>query len=203
MKIGNVEIRGRAVLAPLAGITDLPFRLLCKEQGAALVYTEMISAEGLIRKQPATVDILESRPEEKPVSFQLFGKKPDSMAEAARIICGRGADIIDINMGCPVKKVVRGGSGAALLKDLNEAVSVIKAVVSASSVPVTIKVRAGWSPTAFVAAELARAARRPLSVAVAGAWTVPRGDSRATRTGQPSKALKDAVSIPVMGTGMS
>ena len=201
MKIGNVEIQGKAVLAPLAGITDLPFRLLCKEQGAALVYTEMISAEGLIRRQPATVDILETRPEEKPVSFQLFGRKPESMAEAARIISGKGADLIDINMGCPVKKVVRGGSGAALLKDLNEAVAVIKAVVSASSVPVTIKVRAGWSPNCFVAAELARAAEGAgvAAIAVHGRYASQGFSGHADWS--TIKAVKDAVSIPVMGNG--
>lgn len=201
MKIGNVKIQGKAVLAPLAGITDLPFRLLCKEQGAALVYTEMISAEGLIRRQPATVDILESRSEEKPIAFQLFGRKPDSMAEAARIICGRGADLIDINMGCPVKKVVRGGSGAALLKDLNEAVAVIKAVVSASSVPVTIKVRAGWSPSTFVAAELAKAAEDAgvAAIAVHGRYASQGFSGHADWS--TIKAVKDAVSIPVMGNG--
>ncbi|MBI5191756.1 MAG: tRNA dihydrouridine synthase DusB [Nitrospirae bacterium] len=201
MFIGNIEINGVSVLAPLAGITDLPFRLICREMGAALVYTEMISCEGLIRRQPATVDVCASVPEERPVSFQLFGGKPASMAEAARILSGQGADIVDINMGCPVKKVVRNGSGSALLKDLARAEEMIKRTVAASSVPVTVKIRTGWEKTDFVAVEFARMAEASgaAAVAVHGRYAKQGFSGHADWTS--IARVKEAVGIPVMGNG--
>ncbi|MGA2191815.1 MAG: tRNA dihydrouridine synthase DusB [Nitrospirota bacterium] len=201
MKIGNVEITGKAVLAPLAGITDMPFRMICKEQGAALVYTEMISAEGLIRNQKGTDEITESCPGERPVAFQLFGRKPASMARAARLLAEKGADIIDINMGCPVKKVTKGGAGSALLKDISEAAAVIRAVVEASRVPVTVKMRTGINLDKFVAVELAQAAEAAGSSAVA-----VHGRSAGQGFGGKADwskiaAVKAAVKIPVIGNG--
>ncbi|HEX9861360.1 MAG TPA: tRNA-dihydrouridine synthase family protein, partial [Nitrospirota bacterium] len=158
LNIGNVNIDGKTALAPLAGITDLPFRLVCKGLGAALVYSEMISSEGLVRYQSKTLSITNTGPAERPVSFQLFGSNPDSMARGAAACTELGADLVDINMGCPVKKVVKGRSGSALLKDLGHSMDIIRAVVAASGVPVTIKIRTGWSADDFVAVELAQAA---------------------------------------------
>ncbi|HEY3347774.1 MAG TPA: tRNA dihydrouridine synthase DusB [Nitrospirota bacterium] len=199
--IGNLQINGIGVLAPLAGITDLPFRLICKELGAALVYTEMISSEGLIRGQRATVDITESVQQERPVAFQIFGSKPDSMAESAMLLADRGADIIDINMGCPVKKVLKSGSGAALLQDLKQAEEILSAVVKASPVPVTVKIRTGWAATDFVAVDYAKMAEAAGAAAVAVHGRYARQMFAGQADWSAIARVKQAVSIPVMGNG--
>ena len=144
LKIGSLSLANPLLLAPLSGISDLPFRLLAKEQGCALVCTEMISAEGLVRSQKATQRLLRSCPEERPLAVQIFGSRPETMADAAKIVEGHGADLVDINMGCPVRKVVQGGSGAALLKDLERAEKIVSSVRKAISLPLTIKIRSGW-----------------------------------------------------------
>jgi nifR3 family TIM-barrel protein len=153
--IGSVQIDNRLIMAPMAGITDLPFRLMIKGLGAGLVTTEMVSAEGLVRRQQRTQDYLKSHPEEKPLAVQIFGARPETMAEAARIAARDGADIVDINMGCPVRKVVKTGAGAALLRDPERVKGILSAVRPACPVPLTVKIRAGWSPGKPVAAEIA------------------------------------------------
>jgi tRNA-dihydrouridine synthase B len=144
MKIGPHVISFPYFMAPMAGYTDLPFRLLVRGLGCQLAYTEMVSAEGLVRHLPETWALLRTVPEDHPLSVQIFGSRPESMAEAARLAEESGADIIDINMGCPVRKVNRSGSGAALLKNLKLAEKIIKAVREAVRVPLTIKIRLGW-----------------------------------------------------------
>lgn len=158
LKIGSLELANPLILAPLSGISDLPFRLLAKEQGCALVCTEMISAEGLLHNRRATDRLLQTRPEEGPLSVQIFGSRPGSMGEAARVIEDYGADVLDINMGCPVRKVVRGGSGAALLKDPERAREIIQAVRRAISIPLTIKIRSGWDEKSLNFLDMARMA---------------------------------------------
>jgi len=156
--IGSLKLSNPLLLAPLSGISDLPFRVLAKEQGCALVCTEMISSEGLVRNREKTAKLLKSSPEEHPLAVQIFGVNPAIMAEAARIIASSGADVVDINMGCPVRKVVAGGAGAALLKDLNLARAILQAVRKAVFLPLTIKIRSGWNEKHRNALEVAKMA---------------------------------------------
>ena len=140
----------------MSGRTNLPFRLIIKKMGASLVITEMISAAGLFRGQARTHRYLDSHPDERPVAAQLFGYEPDSMAISTQIATEKGMDIIDINMGCPVKKVVKTGSGAALMRDPEKVVKIISSVRQSTSLPVTVKIRAGWSPEEANALEIAK-----------------------------------------------
>lgn len=143
-------------MAPMAGITNLPFRLMVKKLEAGLVMTEMISAMGLTLGQKRTFEYLKSHPDEKPLSVQIFGAKPEVMARAAEIVVEAGADIVDINMGCPVKKVVKTGAGGALLCAPQKAKEIVSAVRRACPVPLTVKIRAGWSADRPVACEMAK-----------------------------------------------
>ena len=144
LKIGSLFLANPLLLAPLSGISNLPFRLLAKEQGCGMVFTEMISAEGLVRNRKATEGLLRSCPAERPLGVQIFGANPSSLAAAAKVAEDCGADAVDINMGCPVRKVVNGGAGAALMKDPSRAGQILQAVRKAVSIPVTVKIRAGW-----------------------------------------------------------
>lgn len=144
LKIGSIELANPLVLAPMAGISNWPFRLLAREQGCALAFTEMISADGLVRNFKKSAKFLRRSPQEKPLGVQIFGSRPEIMAAAASLISTMGADILDINMGCPVKKVVGGGAGAALLMNLPLAKQIIRAVWRAISIPLTVKIRLGW-----------------------------------------------------------
>lgn len=158
LQIGSLKLENRLVMAPLAGITNLPFRLMVKKWGAGLVTTEMVSAMGLIRDHKKTFGYLESHPEEKPLAVQIFGSDPTSMARAAQIVVEAGANLVDLNMGCPVKKVVKTGAGASLLREPKRVAEIVAAVRLACPVPLTIKIRTGWSPERPVACEIARIA---------------------------------------------
>lgn len=158
MKIGAVALENPTVLAPLAGITNLPFRLLAKSYGCALVYSEMISANGLVHGSKKTAAMLDTLAAEKPIAMQIFGAEPGVMAAAAAIVEDGGADIVDINFGCSVKKVVKTGAGAALMQDLARAEAVLCAVRRAVSIPLTIKIRTGWDPSGDQAYALCRIA---------------------------------------------
>jgi nifR3 family TIM-barrel protein len=158
MQIRDILSKNPLVLAPMAGITDFPFRRICKEMGAGLVFSEMVSVEALIREHRRTHGMLHTDPAERPVVFQIFGSKPASMAEAAHIVSQGVVDFIDINMGCPVPKIIKSGSGSALLRDIGLAKEIMAAVVGASKVPVTIKIRLGWDARNIVAVDIAQAA---------------------------------------------
>ncbi len=202
MKIGSLELQGRTVLAPLAGITHLPFRLIVKRCGCSLVCSEMISAKGLIYNSGPTFRLLDSLEEERPLSVQIFGSEPGPMAKAAAMIEKRGfADIIDINFGCSVKKVVKTGAGVALMKDPGTAEAVIKAVRDSINLPFTIKIRSGWDSTGRQAFEIADIAQAAGVDAIA---IHPRTAGQAFR-GKADwsliKKLKERASIPVIGNG--
>jgi nifR3 family TIM-barrel protein len=201
LKIGSLQLANPLLLAPLSGISDLPFRLLSKEQGCALVFTEMISAEGLSRKAKATLKLLKSLPEERPLGVQIFGPKPDILAEAARVVEGWGGDLIDINMGCPVRKVVHGGSGAALLKEPGRIREIIKSVRKATSLPLTIKIRTGWEEKRKNFLEVARIAEEGGADAITLHGRARSQGYNVKADWEDIRTLKGSVKIPVIGNG--
>jgi tRNA-dihydrouridine synthase B len=190
-----------AFLAPLAGISNLPFRLIVRSFGCALAYTEMVSSNGLVRKTDKTFEYLETCAEDKPLGTQIFGADPEVMAQAARIVAERGADLIDINMGCPVKKVIKSGAGAILMKDPKLVGRIITAVKKAVTVPVTIKIRSGWNRSSLNAVEISRIAEGAGADAITiHGRTADQGYS-GTADWQVIAAVKKAVHIPVVGNG--
>jgi tRNA-dihydrouridine synthase B len=201
LTIAHLVIPSPFILAPLAGYTDLPFRLLCREFGAGLCVSEMISCHGLSYRQLKTLAMLASSEEERPVSFQIFGAVPDIMGEAAAILSSSRPDLIDINMGCPVKKVTKRGAGAALMANPSLAEEIILNVVRKSTVPVTVKIRAGVSLNELNGVEFARMAEAAGASAIAvhgRTWTQGfTGSSDRTIISR----IKKAVSIPVIGNG--
>ena len=201
MQIGSVRLKNKTILAPLAGITNLPFRLMAKEAGCALVCSEMVSANGLVHKSIKTEQLLDSLPKEKPLSVQIFGFDPGIMAEAARVVESSGADIIDINFGCSVKKIVKNGSGVALMKMPKTAAALIKSVRNAVRIPLTIKLRTGWNPTgnqAFEISEIAEACGVD-AIAIHPRTATQGFSGRADWS--IIAALKRRVGIPVIGNG--
>ncbi len=201
LSIDNLELTGRFVLAPLAGYTDLAFRILCREFGAAMCYSEMISCHGLSYRKLNTKTLVRTTPEERPVAFQLFGADPDVMGQGAAILSELPIDVIDINMGCPVKKVVKKGSGAALMKTPDLAARIIKQVIQNSRVPVMIKIRSGWDHDSIVAEDFSKMAEDCgiSAIAVHGRTWSQGFSGRADWN--VIKMVKQAVSIPVMGNG--
>jgi len=201
VKIGTLTLENKTILAPLAGITNLPFRLIAKEQGCALVCSEMISAYGLVRNSRKTVQMLASSPEEKPLSIQLFGADPDVMAEAAAMVEASGADVLDINFGCSVKKIIKIDAGAALMREPARAEALIKSVRSAVKIPFTIKIRTGWEKSGKQALHLAEVAEACGVDAIAVHPRTATQGFGGTAYWPLIAAVKQRVSIPVIGNG--
>ena len=202
MKIGRVELKSPIALAPMAGMTDTAFRRLVKRHGGCgLVVTEMVSSEGLVRGIDRTLEYAEYTEEERPVSIQIFGGDPSVMAGAAQIVESMGADIVDINMGCPVPKIAKHNAGCSLMREPSHAASVVRAMASAVKIPVTVKMRAGWNDKEINAPTLARM----VEDAGAAAVTVHGRTAAQSYTGQADWDLvgrvAEAVKIPVIGSG--
>lgn len=202
MKIGNITLDNPFILAPMAGVTDASSRLLAKEMGCALVYTEMVSAKGLVYGNEHTSDMLYTSPAERPAAIQLFGSDPAFMYKAAQMVESSGmADIIDINMGCPAPKVVKGGDGSALMKDPKLAYDVMRAVVDAVKLPVTVKFRKGWDEAHVNAVEIAKLAEQAGVSAVAVHGRTREQYYSGSCDLSVIADVVEAVSIPVIGNG--
>ena len=202
LSIGNVTLENNLILAPMAGVTDLPFRLLCKEQGAGLLCTEMVSAKAIHFKNKNTESLMRILPEERPVSLQLFGSDADLMAEIAAQIEERPFDIFDINMGCPVPKVaIKSQAGAALLKNPEKIYEIVSAVVKSVNVPVTVKIRSGWDNNSINAVEVAKIAEKAGASAICVHGRTRSQGYSGTVNLDTIKAVKENVDIPVIGNG--
>jgi len=202
VRIGSVTLDTPLVVAPMAGMTDSAFRRLVKRQGGCgLVVTEMVSSEGLVRGLDRTLEYAEYTEEERPVSIQIFGGDPVKMADAAQIVQGLGADIVDVNMGCPVNKIARHSAGCSLMREPEHAASIIEAMAKAVKIPVTVKMRAGWSDRERNAPDLARR----VADAGAAAVTVHGRTAEQSYSGFADwdlvRRVQDAVAIPVLGSG--
>lgn len=201
MKIGSIELRTPLALAPMAGVTDLPFRLICARYGCGLTVSEMVSAKGLLYKNVKTTEMLRIDEGERPTAIQLFGSVPQELAVAAKQVEASGADIIDFNMGCPVPKIVNNGDGSALMRRPELAYEVLAAMVDAVKIPVTVKFRAGWDENSINAVEIAQLMEKAGVAAVAVHGRTRKQFYEGKANWDIIREVKQAVNIPVFGNG--
>jgi tRNA-dihydrouridine synthase B len=201
MEFGNLSLKNNVFLAPMAGITNLPFRSLVRKFGCSMAFTEMISANGLVRATDKSHRYLDSGPDDKPLGVQIFGSDPALLAAAAQIVTDRGADLLDVNMGCPVKKVVKTGAGAALMRDPIKVTLLLRSVRKATSLPLTVKIRSGWNRHELRAVEIARIAQDcGVDAVIVHPRTADQGFS-GSADWRIIEAIKSSLSIPVIGSG--